>query len=91
VTLIVADLKADWWFRGPPRDSFAGAFTNYPIRLMGSETDAEGNTQGVECFTKLIVGLKDNVCLYDEWGGKEERDEVRSDWLYGSLVIYAED
>jgi hypothetical protein len=74
---MVADLKGKWWFRGSPKESFAGAFTKYPIRLMNSATDAEGNSQEVECFPKLIIGLKHNLCLYDEYSGKKERDEVR--------------
>lgn len=77
VTLIVSDLKGPWWFRGPPRESFVGPFTRHPIRLMGRARDADGNRQGVECFSQLIVGLKHNLCLYNEWGGKETRNEVR--------------
>jgi hypothetical protein len=82
VTLIVSDLKGLWWFRAPPAEISAGAFTRHPIKLLGSSRDTAGEKQGVGCFPSLIVGLKDNFCLHDEGGGREERNEVR----HGGLV-----
>ncbi|GAQ80674.1 Glycosyltransferase family 61 protein [Klebsormidium nitens] len=78
VTLIISDLKGPWWFRAPPAESFAGTFTRHPIKLMGSSRDTAGKMQGVGCFPSLIVGLKDNFCLYDELGGRDERSEMNS-------------
>lgn len=79
VVLLVADLKGDWWWQGKPRGSFVGAMTWDPIRVIGREWGTEGNVQGVECFSHVIVGLYQNFCLYDEYEGKDWRKFARSE------------
>lgn len=78
VVMLVADLKGDWWWHDAPRRSFVGAMTQHAIRLVGRGIDTESYAQGVECFDHLTLGLYQNLCMYDEFGGRESRAFARS-------------
>lgn len=78
VVMLVADLKGDWWWHDAPRRSFVGAMTRHAIRLIGRGIDTESYAQGVECFDHLTLGLYQNLCMYDEFGGRESRAFARS-------------
>lgn len=74
--LLVADLKGPWWWRGAdPADTLVGAMTKHRIRLLGRANDTAGEEQGVQCFARVVVGLRHHLCMYDEFGGAETRSE----------------